>query len=81
MPRPIVPDDLPDGPAYDAIIATLKGNEIVSGKFLSDDGELALAVLALDRSRRAGARRQEDHRQHQRDPEQGAGAAPASSRI
>ena len=36
--------------AYDAIIATLKGNEIVAGKFLSDDGELALAVLALDRT-------------------------------
>ena len=47
---PIVPDELPDGPAYDAIIAMLKGNEIVSGKFLSDDGELALAVLALDRA-------------------------------
>jgi hypothetical protein len=46
---PIVPDDLPDGPAYDAVIAALKANEIVKGKFLSDDGELALAVLALDR--------------------------------
>ncbi|MBX9587941.1 MAG: MMPL family transporter [Hyphomonadaceae bacterium] len=47
---PIVPDDLPDGPAYDAIIAALKANDIVAGKFLSDDGELALAVLALDRA-------------------------------
>ena len=47
---PIVPDELPDGPEYDAIIATLKGNEIVSGKFLSDDGELAMVVLALDRT-------------------------------
>jgi predicted RND superfamily exporter protein len=46
---PIVPDDLPEGPAYDEIIAKLKANEIVAGKFLSDDGELALAVLALDR--------------------------------
>ena len=46
---PIVPDELPDGPAYDEIIAKLKANEIVAGKFLSDDGELALAVLALDR--------------------------------
>ena len=46
---PIVPDDLPEGAAYDAIIAALKANEIVAGKFLSDDGELALAVLALDR--------------------------------
>jgi predicted RND superfamily exporter protein len=46
---PIVPDDLPDGPEYDGIIAKLKANEIVAGKFLSGDGELALAVLALDR--------------------------------
>ena len=47
---PIVPDDLPeDAGAYDGIIAALKANEIVTGKFLSDDGELALAVLALDR--------------------------------
>ncbi len=47
---PIVPDELPeDAGAYDGIIAALKANEIVTGKFLSDDGELALAVLALDR--------------------------------
>ena len=46
---PIVPDDLPDGPAYDAIIEALRSNDIVKGKFLSPDGELALAVLALDR--------------------------------
>lgn len=46
---PIVPDDLPDGPAYDAMIASLRTNEIVQGKFLSPDGELALAVVALDR--------------------------------
>ncbi len=47
---PIVPDDLPeDDAAYNGIIAALKTNEIVAGKFLSDDGELALAVLALDR--------------------------------
>jgi predicted RND superfamily exporter protein len=46
---PIVPDDLPDGPAYDNIIKALKSNEIIAGKFLSDDGELALSVLALDR--------------------------------
>jgi predicted RND superfamily exporter protein len=46
---PIVPDDLPDGPAYDQIIKELRSNEIIAGKFLSDDGELALSVLALDR--------------------------------
>ena len=47
---PLVPDDLPeDGPAYDAMIATLKANDIVKGKFLSDDGELAMIIIALDR--------------------------------
>ncbi|MBO0764571.1 MAG: MMPL family transporter [Hyphomicrobiaceae bacterium] len=47
---PIVPDELPDGPEYNEIIAKLRANEIVAGKFLSNDGELALAVLALDRN-------------------------------
>jgi hypothetical protein len=46
---PIVPDDLPEGRAYDEMIARLKANDIVAGKFLSEDGELALAVVALDR--------------------------------
>lgn len=47
---PIVPDELPEDPAaYDEVIKTLRGNDIVKGKFLSDDGELALIVLALDR--------------------------------
>ena len=47
---PIVPDELPDdAQTYDAIINALRSNEIVAGKFLSPDGELALAVIALDR--------------------------------
>src|SRR5262245_52274861 len=47
---PIVPDELPDDrDAYAAIISALRSNEIVAGKFLSPDGELALAVIALDR--------------------------------
>ncbi|MGQ0456737.1 MAG: efflux RND transporter permease subunit [Hyphomicrobium sp.] len=46
---PIVPDELPEGAAFDAVIAALKSNDIVKGKFLSDDGELALIVLSLDR--------------------------------
>jgi uncharacterized protein len=47
---PIVPDDLPDdAAAYAALIATLRDNDIVKGKFLSPDGQLALGVLALDR--------------------------------
>jgi predicted RND superfamily exporter protein len=49
-PPPIVPDDLPDtGPAYDAVVDALRKNEIVQGKFLSDDGTLALMVISLDR--------------------------------
>ncbi len=46
---PIVPDDLPDGPAYDGIIKALAANEVVAGKFLSADGTLALGVIALER--------------------------------
>jgi uncharacterized protein len=46
---PIVPDQLPEGSAYDEVIKTLRQNEIVAGKFLSPDGELALVVVALDR--------------------------------
>jgi predicted RND superfamily exporter protein len=48
---PIVPDELPDDAgAYAAIISALRSNDIVAGKFLSPDGELALAVIALDRT-------------------------------
>jgi predicted RND superfamily exporter protein len=47
---PIVPDDIPEtGPAYDQMIAALRANDIVKGKFLSDDGTLSLVVISLDR--------------------------------
>jgi len=47
---PIVPDDLPEDQAeFDSIISALRTNDIVKGKFLSDDGQLALVILALDR--------------------------------
>ncbi len=47
---PIVPDEMPeDGAAYDAMIDALKTNDIVKGKFLSDDGQLAMIIIALDR--------------------------------
>lgn len=47
---PIVPDELPeDAATYSDVIKTMRENDIVKGKFLSDDGELALMVLALDR--------------------------------
>lgn len=47
---PLVPDTLPEGAAYDDVIRQLLDNEIVKGKFLSPDGTLALAVIALDRA-------------------------------
>lgn len=46
---PIVPDELPEGAAFAAMIKKLKANEIVRGKFLSEDGRLALIVMSLDR--------------------------------
>ena len=46
---PIVPDELPEGAAYDGIVTALRSNDIVKGKFLSDDGQLAMIIVALDR--------------------------------
>ena len=48
LPAPLFPEKLPEGAAYDDLVAKIKSNEIISGKLLSDDGELALVVLALD---------------------------------
>ena len=47
---PVVPEDLPEGAAFDDIIKALKANEIVAGKFLSGDGQLSMIVLSLDRA-------------------------------
>ncbi len=47
---PIVPEELPEGASFAALVAAIKSNDIVKGKFLSDDGELALIVLSLDRA-------------------------------
>lgn len=48
LPAALFPDQLPEGAAYDKFIETVKTNEILRGKLLSDDGTLALVVLALD---------------------------------
>ena len=48
---PIVPDELPeDDAALSDMVQRLKSNDIVKGKFLSDDGQLALIVISLDRA-------------------------------
>jgi predicted RND superfamily exporter protein len=48
LPAPIFPEELPTGAAYDALVQKVLTNEIIRGKLLSEDGELALIVLALD---------------------------------
>jgi predicted RND superfamily exporter protein len=48
LPAALFPPDLPRGEAYDRLIERVKQNEIIRGKLLSEDGELALIVLALD---------------------------------
>jgi len=49
-PPPLLPDELPeDQKAYGEIIDNIRNNDIVKGKFLSDDGRLAMIVLSLDR--------------------------------
>jgi len=49
IPGPVFPVELPEGEAYRALIDKVRNNEIIKGKFLSDDGTLTLVLLALDR--------------------------------
>src|SRR6195952_2523235 len=48
VPAALFPEELPEGAAYDDLIARVRGNAILRGKLLSEDGHLALVVLALD---------------------------------
>jgi uncharacterized protein len=48
LPAALFPAELPEGAAYDKFIETVKSNEIIRGKLLSEDGTLALIVLSLD---------------------------------
>jgi uncharacterized protein len=48
LPAALFPAELPQGEAYDKFIETVKNNEIIRGKLLSEDGTLALIVLSLD---------------------------------
>src|ERR1700716_4030202 len=47
LPEALFPSELPEGADYDKFIETVKANEIIRGKLLSDDGTLALIVLSL----------------------------------
>jgi uncharacterized protein len=48
IPAPLFPEDLPEGDAYKELVARVMSNDIIRGKLLSEDGELALVVLALE---------------------------------
>ncbi|UPJ61008.1 MMPL family transporter [Bradyrhizobium sp. 192] len=48
LPAALFPAELPEGDAYNKFIETVKNNEIIRGKLLSEDGTLALIVLSLD---------------------------------
>src|SRR6202011_361847 len=47
FPAALFPAELPQGADYDKFIETVKSNELIRGKLLSEDGTLALVVLAL----------------------------------
>src|SRR6476659_5045093 len=48
LPAALFPSELPEGAAYDKFVETVKTNEFIRGKLLSEDGTLALIVLSLD---------------------------------
>jgi predicted RND superfamily exporter protein len=48
LPAALFPAELPQGADYDKFIETVKSNEIIRGKLLSEDGTLALVVLSLE---------------------------------
>src|SRR2546423_9130163 len=48
LPAALFPTDLPEGADYAKFIETVKTNEIIRGKLLSEDGTLALIVLSLE---------------------------------
>jgi len=48
LPAALFPETLPEGADYAAFIKRVRDNEVIKGKLLSEDGTLALIVLALD---------------------------------
>lgn len=54
IPPPLFPVELPEGEVFENLVEKLRANRIIAGKLLSDDGTLALIVVALDREIVAG---------------------------
>lgn len=48
LPKPLFPEELPEGAEFERLVERVKANEIIRGKLMSEDGSLALIVLALD---------------------------------
>src|SRR5437764_11287541 len=48
LPAALLPTDLPTGAEYEKFIETVRSNEIIRGKLLSEDGTLALVVLSRE---------------------------------
>lgn len=48
LPAALFPSELPEGEAYAKFAETVKANEIIRGKLLSEDGTLALIVMSLE---------------------------------
>src|SRR5260370_35741617 len=48
LPAALFPSELPEGADYDTFIETVKTNESIRGKQLSEDGTLALTVTARE---------------------------------
>src|SRR6201992_1083422 len=48
FPAALFPSQLPEGADYDKFIETVKSNELIRGKLLSEDGTLALVVLSIE---------------------------------
>src|ERR1700760_3088004 len=48
FPAALFPTQLPEGADYDKFIETVKANELIRGKLLSEDGTLALVVLSIE---------------------------------
>ncbi len=49
-PAPLFPETIPEGEAFEALLAEVRENRIIKDRFLSPDGTLSLAVMALDRA-------------------------------
>ncbi len=48
LPGPLFPLELPEGDEYKALIDRVLSNDLIKGKLLSEDGKLALIVVALN---------------------------------